>query len=395
MALPTTIVSSVGHAGHHPPFKSSGGAFYVVVTNPLGSNIIDVFKATDPTDSWTVQDAADNPINVPIASGALAAVQDGDKIHIATIGGGANKKPSYHLFNMATDNWDVTEEEIEANFPQNPTNPWISIAVRSDGDVVVVYAGDTDQDMGGKKERVDVNIRTVTTWGGPVALDAAGDIHYGNPNCVLGTNDFVHCVFHKTSNTADPPTVWLDTHGRSLDPADDTLSTVVTSTESGNSLLSMQNLVTYDDAGTQRIAIQSGNSGSDLVAIQMSEDANDELQIDGGHIETLVPELHHEGKVSTLSVAELSGDLHLLYSGGGTAGVDEDLYYTKSTDDGVNWDTPTEEIDAITVNFISANIYVRGSDTVMAYVYDDGGVQKYNEKVLIAGADVLQAQVMM
>ncbi len=105
----------------------------------------------------------------------------------------------------------------------------------------------------------------------------------------------------------------------------------------------------------------------------------------------MTAEIFPNGAVTLLSNAELNGDLHVLYSGGGTTGVDQDLYYLTSTNNGTDWDTETEEIDAITVNFISANIYVRGSDTVMAYVYDDAGTQKYNEKVLISGAvDLIQ-----
>ena len=61
------------------------------------------------------------------------------------------------------------------------------------------------------------------------------------------------------------------------------------------------------------------------------------------------------------------------------------MNYTTSTDNGSTWATPTEEIDAITVNFISATIYERDHYTVLAYVYDDGGVQKYNEKILNIG----------
>ena len=259
------------------------------------------------------------------------------------------------------------------------------------GDVIVVYNGDTDAVMGGKKERVDVNIRTGGTWGGAVALDAGGDIHYGNPNVVKGPlTDDMHIVWQQTLNIADPPTAWLQTQARTLRP-DDTLSTTVEPSLATNytasHLLGGQNLVSYDDGGTQRIVGVGLSDTNDLKNVSTTEDGSDDITLTVGDIlaEALTDEIFANVEVGICSIAELSGDLHILYSGGGIAGVDQDLYYIKSTDDATTWDTETEEIDAITVNFISANIYVRGADTVLAYVYDDGGVQKYNEKILISG----------
>ncbi len=300
----------------------------------------------------------------------------------------------YHEFDMSADTWSVANQQIE--IPNNkPTFPWISIAVRSDGDVVVVYAGDTDQVMGGTKERVEVNVRSGSPaiWGGPVALDAAGDNHYGTPNVVKGPlTDDMHIIWQRqTLVTFDPPITWNAITGRTLDPSD-TLSTTEAfdPVDTNSAMLGMSNGVSYEDSGTQRMTwagIQE-ISGNPRLYLNTTEDGSDDIFVDAGTsgvLDTAGADAHVNGDVGVTTIAELSGDIHQLYSGGGTDGVDADLYYTKSTDDGVTWATPTEEIDAITVNFISANIYVRGIDTVMAYVYDDLGVQKYNEKVLIAG----------
>jgi len=386
MALPSTVETQPGTAGHYPPCKSSGGSFYAPV---LASSRIKAYKADgdDPADAWTIQDSTGDPAGT---HSVVSTVQDGDVIHVATYGVLSTVAGyRYHQFNMATDTWDLVGETIE--IPTNlPTIPWISIAVRSDGTVVVVYAGDTDQVMGGTKERVDVNIReTDTTWSGPTALDAAGDIHYGNPNCVLGTNDFVHCVWQKQVGVADPPTSWSSTEARSIDPADDGLSTVITDStvDTAGALLGYANIVSYDDGGTQRIIVAGRwNNQQDMISSKYTEDVNDEIAWHEEFARDLGVFRYDNGEVSIISFATLDTDIHVLFSGGGTLGADQDLYYLKSTDDGTDWVSQAEEIDAITVNFVSANIYVRGADTVMAYVYDDGGVQKYNEKVLIAGA---------
>ena len=382
MALPTTVVSDVGLRGHHPPVKSSGGAFYTVVR--ADADELDVYKATDPTDSWTVQDSGDGPVHAGTLLGYATTVDD-NIIHIIAW---ISDRHEYYTFDMDTDQWVIDEAVTDTDIQSTPPDqPWASIAVRSDGDIVVVYGGETDASMGDEKERVDVNIRTSGTWSGPTSLDSGGDKHYGNPNCVLGTNDFVHCLWQHTEDTAfDPPTIWNATQGRSIDPADDSLSTVdLSSADTADVLLGQTNAITYDDGGTQRIII-SGGRLTLLHTAQGTESSNDILLTAPAVLETLTAEFYENTEVGIATTVALNADIHCLYSGGGTAGVDQDLYYITSTDNGDSWSTETEEIDAITVNFISANIYVRGADTVMAYLYDDGGVQKYNEKVLIAGA---------
>ena len=253
MALPSTFAFGVPAVpGYHPPFKStSSGWFYGVGSFETGANaFLEVRRSVSPDTTWSRQDSGNAPTSDDLdVYEFISAVQDGDVIHIASYqDGGAVSEYRYHQFNMADETWSVVDQTIEA--PANlPTFPWISIAVRSNGDVVVVYAGSTDTVMGGAKERADYNVRTTGTWGGPVALGvAAGDVHDGNPNCVLGTNDFVHCVWQHTANTTDPPTAWTDTIGSSIDPADDSLSANDASdADTGGALLGFPNVVSYDD----------------------------------------------------------------------------------------------------------------------------------------------------
>jgi hypothetical protein len=363
--------------GYYPPMKSSGGNFYAVAFTSAGFGI-EVWKATDPTDSWTEQDHQTSIGNVAVCS----AVQGGDLIHIAHMNAGVLR---YTRFNMATDVFDVVNELVEST-TNDPANDWCSIAVRSDGDVVVVYNGDTDANMGNQKERVDVNVRTGGTWSGPTSLDAGGDVHYGNPNCVKGPlTDDIHSVWQKTTDTAnDPPTTWAQNEGRTIDPSD-TLSTTYGGhfTRSYESLLGCPHMFSYDD-GTQKMYQMFGRT-INIAGLQTKEDGSDDISAPTAR-GSLTADCYINGEVAILANAELNNDFHLLFSGGGTSGADQDLYYSKSADDGISWDTPTEELDAITCNYISANIYTRGGATVLAYVYDDGGVQKYNEKVLIAAA---------
>ena len=73
-------------------------------------------------------------------------------------------------------------------------------------------------------------------------------------------------------------------------------------------------------------------------------------------------------------------DQHLLYSGGGVGGLDRDLFHDK------NKTADVEELDGVTVNRISCNVYDR-SGAKLAYVYDDGGTIKYNEVNLVVAVN--------
>jgi len=385
MALPITITGITRSTGHNPPVKSSAGNFYIVERASAGD--LAVFKATDPTVSWTQQDSADRPSGPTIF--IISSVQDGDILHIATSVGSSGYE--YHTFNMATDQWVVTNQLIED--PTNrETHEWISIAVRSDGDIVVVYAGDTDQVMGGKKERVDVNVRTGGTWGGPVVLDAADDIHYGNPNCVKasGTDD-IHIIFQQTTNTDDPPTAWENTHLRTIDPSN-VLSTVVTNTEDTVAAINgIQNAVTWDDAGTERIRAVTADGTAGHVQ-RFKDDASNDITTDAAKIEyassshtpTVSSLVNNGTAIITMAIDPADDSLHVLWSNDDDT---QDIWYSTSTDKGATWATEAEELNGVAIEkSISANIYIRGSDTVLAYVYGESSSTKYNEKVLTAGA---------
>ena len=381
MALPTTIVSKGHWAGFLPPFKSSGGNFYAIARRSVTDDSIRIYKATDPSDSWTEQTTS--PI-VTIAS-VVSARQENDVIHISSYDSGTYE---YHQFNMATDAYDVKDELIET--PANaPTNPWISIDVEGTSVPKVVYAGDTDQVMGGKKERVDVNIRNGGTWDGPTALDAAGDIHYGNPNCVKASDsDDIHIVFQQTINVTDPPNSWSTSDARTIDAAD-TLSAVKNNTiDTGNVLLGIQNAVSFDDAGTQVIRFigSNGLTGFTFMINEVSGNADWESMSQVVLASTShTPKVNGETAIITIAIDTADDSLHVLWS---NADDTDDIWYATSTDTGDTWTAEAEELDAVACNFISANIYVRGSDTVLAYVYDDAGDTKYNEKVLSIAAPV-------
>ena len=383
MAFPTTIFSGGGIGGHQPPCKSSAGNFYSIV--PISTTAIEAYKATDPEGgSWSAVDVgANNPAGFGTLS-ILSYVQAGDSIMCVTWDGTIYE---YHRFDMSTDTWDVVDSDLGTLSGNLPTFPWCSIAVRNDGDIICVIAAETDQVMGGKKERVDYveSTNDGTSWGTHTALDAAGDIHYGNPNVVKGPlTDDMHCIWQTTSNAADPPTIWTDVEARTLDSAN-SLSTKVTSTNNTGAMLGIQNGVSHDEAGVDTWVNFIAPSNTALAILNFTTDGLDDIVYDSVGV-PLSSAVYEKGEVGIASISEEGGDLYALYSGGSTVAADQDIYYSTSTNRGVTWTTSAEEIDGITCNCISSNIYQRDTDTVLAFVYDDAGTIKYNEKLLFAVA---------
>jgi hypothetical protein len=383
MALPFTINTEPGDFGYHPPFKSSTGNFYVIART-TGLDKVDVYKASDPSSSWAIVDDAGSPAGIAGLE-AVNAFQQGDVLHIILSFGGNR---SYQQFNMATDNWDVTMENPGESFFGTGYNS-TSVSVRSDSDVIVAYVGASDNIMGKRHGRVDYMRREGGTWTVDISLDGSTgstEEHYCNPVVVRSANnDNMHFMWQEDLVGGGALLATLsDNAARTLSPTN-VLSTTVTDTNDfSGTLIPVQNAVSYDDGGTIRIAWVGADDNTSMIAFRSTEDGSGNIQAPS--IATITDDVYVNGERGVLSLAENAGVLYLLFAGGGTGGVDQDLYYTKSSDDGATWDTPTEELNGVTINWVSANIYTRGTDTVLAYFYDDGGDQKYNEKIIIAGA---------
>ena len=146
MALPTTVDSTVIKFPlqnyYTPPFSSSGGNVYVVVLDTTNSKL-HVYKATDPTVSFTVQDDANIPTQAPIESVWVRA--DGDVLSIAGAAFAALTL-SFHQFNMATDTWSSTIKDKSIGTPPSVAFGRLSISVvkRSDASFIAFFNGPTE-----------------------------------------------------------------------------------------------------------------------------------------------------------------------------------------------------------------------------------------------------------
>lgn len=385
MALPVTINSSAFVAQNYfsGPFKAPNGQYYVVILESTGSTP-EVFMATDPTSSFTAQDTSNNPTTTPLS---MWSYLSGSEIYIATArADGNNPEIQYHVFDTDSDAWTTTDEEIENTKNVDAGFESVSIAVRSDGDVIVLYNGSVDTDMGNPYERVDYARKEGGSWtagidvGGtsPAAEDRSGSV------VIRGSVDNMHFFWGDLPND--------DIFGRSLDSSN-TLSSERTQTNKRLAWHTFRPGFSWDDSGTWRVVAVYGDKNASRAMCWRHTESSGALADNGGltriadfpgsTLQTINGTPIYSGAVDG------DGEGYVMWSGN-----DSDLYrdndpppYTTA-----DWSTDIEVHDAVTINRISCNIYQRGANIRLAYVYDDGGTIKYNEVDLgaaVAGGGTL------
>ncbi len=331
--------------------------------------------ATDPTDSFARQDTANQPSD---SADSLWAYLSGSEIHMSAERSTGAPELSYHVFDTADDTWSITDETIE-DIKDNSAQIGCSIAVRSDGDVIVLYTGDQDSDMGNPFDRVDYARREGGTW--TFGIDVGGttpaDEHRIAGVVVRGSGDNMHFQY-----------VHLDAgnnkllRARSLPPANTPLSTERTST-TGVQQHQVAG-VSYDDAGTQRVnfLVRLAGANQDLIAWRFTESSGAlstpvaETQINAAGVGAALANL------TAIACSALDGnnDMHVMWS----HETDLDLYRDTGASPQSSWGSDDEVIDATTINRISCNVYPRDGAIKLAFVYDEAGAIKYNEVSITA-----------
>ena len=369
MALPTTISSVVFRAltsqGRTRPYISSAGNVYVFLVQSADASVISVQKATDPTSSFSEIATVD----ITATQVGMGTFQDGDNIHIATAGN--DEQLEYHVFSMSSDTFTTSNEDTTGE-TDNIDNRAISISLETDGSIIIFYQGASDIAMGAKT-RVDRAYKpSGGGWTVDQAVDAGGVVNYFLGGIVRGEANKFHLTFKDDTNN--------DAKHRSVQDVDGTLSTVEDLNDSNTSGLDFVVIppVYYDDDGVERITACWGRVNSTRV---MTSEIDDDGTPGAQEVASDIADLKF-GEFNASVIAVDVKTVWLLYSDSSSSDV-----FSDSNDNSGGWGADVEELDAITCNLITSNVYQRGSDIVLAHVYDDGGTIKYNEKVLRTVAD--------
>jgi len=293
---------------------------------------------------------------------SLWAFEDGGDIHVATQNDGGEVR--YHVFDPGTDTWTTQNEFVVKSAPSPTSTIACSIALRSDGDVIIGYGGDIAGD-----QAVFYARREGTTWTTDVQVDGAtGSNDYRTPVLVLGASDRIH-FFYKDSTANDLFHRSLSSTNV-LDTADQTVDLTPISTththRHGVSYVSGATKVRipYVDAdGT--VSVGKLDSGADPTistdtAVSGSQDVEKDLN-----------------GTAALCMSVDGTILHILYSDD----TDQDIFHNHNSDDS-GWGTDDEEVDAVTANRISCNVYTRSSIKRLAFLYLDATTVKYAERDL-------------
>ncbi len=372
---PTNPMSLTGAAsqGRMRPYISSAGNVYVVGRG-TGSNInkIFVYKHADPGDGlWTLADNANIPSGSTIHG--WCTFQAGDLIHIATQQ--ETDDILYHVFSMSSDTFTTENEAVTSAVGTDiDADKAISISLETDGSIIIFYQGASDSNMGAK-ERVDRAYKpSGGSWTVDQAVDDGGKVSFFLGGIVRGEANKFHLTFKDETN--------LNALHKSVQDVDGTLSSVETFDSSGMSggvEFSVIQSVYYDDGGVERITAGTGAATQSGRSSEIDDDGSPDTEEDWAFSDARLKNLNN---FALASYAVDEKRVWVVYASNAASSQDGDVF-SNSNDDSAGWDgSSNEELDAITCNLITSNVYQRGDDIVLAYVYDDGGTIKYNEKVL-------------
>ncbi len=300
---------------------------------------------------------------------------DDDIVHIATTSGTDVK---YSRFNMATDAFVTSFEAVTGAVTIDVFATKVcSIAVETDGSVIIEYQAATDNNMGAK-QRVDYAFKPIGgSWTSNVALDDGGAVNYHCGALVRGEANKFHLTFHNTTT--------LDAVHKSVQDVDGTLSSGEdynsVSTDQVN-LFQLATPVYYDDDGVERVTLGHQTLSEIARSAVVEDDGTPEASIEASLVGSTAEAIGVANSFGAYSFAVDADDKSVWIIFGRAS--DDDVYRAQNQDDESPWQDGVEELDAVDVNIITSNIYTRGTDVVLAYIYEDGTAIKYNEFVIRA-----------
>ena len=364
--IDSTAGTYSGLEGWAGPFVDGNDNVYIVGAED--SQGYHVYKAgSNPlVDTWTIQDSSNEPTTIDAAARG-SVWQEGTELHLISWDNSAEQY-EYSVFRMSdhasADTWGTVDELME--HPTNaPLSPHCYIAVRSDGDLVVAYNGDTDKIMGTDYERADYAYEEGSGWTvGQTIGGGNGEQDFNAKGIGRGASDETWFLYEANGDG--------DIKIRSLSSTNST-SAVLTHDEPGFSSTS-PHVGYYDDAGVE-VMTNVWRIATAGYSIQTRDGTlQSELSLSGTDMDS--------GTTSTC-VAIDGTDAYAVYR----SGTADDVTYQKSADGGT-WGDITTISTATAPAQISANVIDHGGGNVLAVLYEDGGDLYYDEISIVPPASV-------
>jgi len=376
MALPvivTGLESAIGNILNiTEPFISSTGNVYVFGKGTTAT-LLRAFKATDPTSSFS-NVGSDITVNNTIR--AVQAFQVDDVIHVlsADSSGSTVFDLKYHTFDMSTDAWVITNELIldDDAVGVTATTSQCDIAVRDDGDVIVLYNGNRISSL----ERVYYARREAGVWTIDILVDNGGaSQNWYAGSIVKGSSDRMHFFF--INDTAADAYQRTLTSANVLESFPAAYDTSVNSTQ----IAQVRQGVAYLSGGATKVRYPSSDSttanvtevafdSADAPTVSVSADITGTRSVDSGACRSAF-------------CADETTLWHVLID------TLSDIY-TQSNVDGAGWDTPALFATEASAG-IKVNVYSRAGRIVIGMMYNDGSNPTYNEMDLRADGGTVQS----
>lgn len=347
------------------PFVDGNNNVYVF-DRPNTSEIRAWKAGSNPlVDTWSLQDSGAGP-GATVAR--ISCWQDGDTIHVVSFVTNTGVIWSeFHTSDHATlgDTWGTIEQVVE-----DPTNyaitPTVLMCVRSDGDRLVLYNGDTDKIMGTNYDRVDYGRQEDggTTWTINNVAGNGAEEHFRARGIGRGESDAIYFLY------SEGPIATNKAHFKRLQSNNtlDSQNEIDTITANDLVLPRFSPIVAYyDDGGVEVVSFCYADTGA-----MKSKQARD------GTLQTRL-DISNTAADGHPCLANDGTDLYCVY----VDDVSSDVRYQKSAD-GASWSDETTLSTATAPEDISANVIDHGGGKVLAVVYDDGDI--YYDEISISGA---------
>jgi hypothetical protein len=344
---------------------------YCVAEDTGTADKVGVFKSTDGGSNWTRQDTGNAPI---VANGldSLTAILDGGTLHIAGLS--PLYTPSmtdfqdveYYTFDLTTDTWVLDEAVVTIDInATGVAHSGLDIAVRSDGDVILLHPISDRTDMGSQYKQRGYSRREGGTWTTEIAFNAANELQ-AQGRCVMAPNDECHINYYVYSGTPAH-------YAMTLDSANSLSTRVSFSTNTTAINQGWNRPLTWDDGGTQRVLLLFTGSGDQRVR-RMTEDGSGDITTD---LAEAVPVDPSTNTSLAAAVDPSTKDVYFFLSG-----ADVDLYYSRGPN-GTSWKEEIELEDATSITAIWAEYYVRDQHCVIGYIVEESSTTlSYGELIL-------------
>lgn len=387
VAEKTIVTGSLGMPGYNP-IHFNNSAYYCVTVDSTNRDL-HVYKATSPNGPWTVQDDA-NRYSAPVTQVTnlqwltTAIVNNYIVMAFSEQDTGAPTTEALlrygPTFNTDTDSWT---SQIGFTVDNNSSEPgqFTGMIVPRVLNAVFILVGPDEAIMGDSKWRVDY--RTLNpasqSWGSLISVDDGGDIHYGNPIAIVGSQSTtdVHFAYARNSSTAfDPPVAWGQIVGKTLGSSTLSSQTTITSISWGI-MRGMNNAVGIDTGSVYRMVLAGSPDGTQSYVTypRSDEDGNNDLSQFVNQFDVVAPTPFRSDTVdasTTNVVVDSSGVLHFVYKDSSAS----DIYEVTSSDDGDTLDSTTASAikTGITANWSTTSII---NDHLFVKYEDGSGNIKY------------------